>query len=127
MMALQYCYDRTLCCYRVHLFILAPFLFKNLIQWCMPVVFPIYSTLYMWPDLRKGILHTCMSNSMNIEDHNFVIKRQLKLSPAIKLCWWFLLTKFQVSSFTKLKLQFFKVGKSDMCRRSLFANLVTYR
>ena len=47
---------------------------------------------------KRDLPHT--SNFINLEDHNFVIKRQmkLKLSPAIKQCWYFLLTKFQVHS-----------------------------
>ena len=48
---------------------------------------------------KRGLPHT--SNCTNLEDHNFVIKwhMKLKLSPAINLCVYFLLTKFQVDSF----------------------------
>ena len=47
---------------------------------------------------EKGLPHT--SNSINLEDHNLVIKThmKLKLFPAIHPCWCFLLSEFQVSS-----------------------------
>ena len=55
-------------------------------------------TIYTTGFAKGGLSHT--SNFINLEDHNFVVKRdmKLKLSPAIKLRWYFLLTKFQVNT-----------------------------
>ena len=112
-----------------YLFMLFSFLFTN--QWYVPVVFHIYSTHTMWPDLRKRVLHTWMSNSMNFED-NFVIKRHhiwnwnflQPLNCVGASCW----TNFKSTAFTKFKLlQIVEVGNLDVCGRPIFANLVTYR
>jgi len=64
----------------------------------LQVVYYVHN--YFWPDLRKGIFHT-LPVFIDLEDHNFVVKKdmKLKLSPAIKLCWCFLLTKFQVNTY----------------------------
>jgi len=53
---------------------------------------------------KRGLPHT--SNCTNLEDHNFVIKwhMKLKLSPAINLSVYFLLTKFQVDSFYQFNI-----------------------
>ena len=65
-------------------------------------------------NLRKGAFHT--HPIVWTENHNLSIEQQmeLKLFLAIKLCWHFLLTKFQVSSLCQLKVMN-QVGKLDVC------------
>jgi len=61
-------------------------------------------TIYVTGFAKRGLPHT--SNFIKLKDHNFVIKiyMKLKLTPAIKLCWCFLLTKFQVYSFYQYEI-----------------------
>jgi len=53
--------------------------------------------------VKWGLPHTF--NSITLEDHDFqiVIKihTKLKLSPAMHLCWCFMLTELQVSSINQ--------------------------
>ena len=48
---------------------------------------------------KKGLPHT--SNSMNLEDHNVVFKKDtiLKFFPCITLWWYSLLPKYQGNNF----------------------------
>jgi len=61
-------------------------------------VFQCNVNIFVAGFMKRGLPHTI--NFMNLEDHKFVIKRhmKLKLSQAIKLCWCFILNKFQVNS-----------------------------
>ena len=56
-------------------------------------------TVYVTGFAKRGLPHT--SNSMNLEDCNFVFKKDanLKFSLSIKLCWSPTMTQFQVNNF----------------------------
>ena len=63
----------------------------------------------------------------HMEDHNFVVKWhiKLKLSPAINLCWYFLLTDFQVDSFYQSDIANRQSWWIGCVWRPLFTNTVT--
>jgi len=84
------------------------------------------SSLYLWPDLRKGVFHThailvtwktvtWLSN--NKWSWNFF----QPLSYVGTFCW----PNFKSVACANLKLWIVKVGKLDVCGRPLFANPVT--
>ena len=67
-----------------------------------------FTALYMTGFVKRGLPHT--SNSMNVEDHNVVFKKDtnLKFSPSINLCWCSVLTKFHVNNFFQSQVMNFQ-------------------
>jgi len=75
---------------------------------------------YVTEFVKKGLPHI-----MNLEDHNFIIKRQIKLK-TFKLLYVGASCKphFKSIAFTNLKLWIVKACKMDVCRRpSTWSNI----
>ena len=72
---------------------------------------------------KEGLPHT--SNSMDLEDHNLVMKDiwSWQLSIYVDTSWWSNVTSVAI---TNLKLWIIKVGKFDVCGKPSFANPVTF-
>ena len=69
---------------------------KNIL--CEVVLFRHCDLAFVTGFAKRGLPHT--SNSINLEDHNLVFKKDasLKFSPSINLCWCSPMTKFQVNN-----------------------------
>jgi len=96
-------------------------LFQSLIS-----IYPLAQS-NMWLDLRKGILYmhpifqlwwgiTCVVVKLLLQNFvDWILHHQTTLWPNLKLI-----------TLPHMELHYFKVAKSDVCIRPLFANPVTY-
>ena len=71
-------------------------------------------SLYVTGFVKRGLPRT--SNSMNLEDHNFMFKKHanLKFSQSITVCWYSLLSKVQGNNFFPSEVMNAKVHKLDV-------------